>query len=72
MFNATQVDYHHLLTEERALRLDAWFELIDEGQIKLVNIGSVYAFMRGEDIDYINASLYEQTPSQPDLHFLDS
>jgi len=71
LFNST-ASYHQLLTEVRAHRLDEWFELIEEDEIKLANIGSVYAFLRGEDIDYINASLYTQGPTTPDLHFLDS
>lgn len=65
-----QVPYQDILTEELANNLDDWFELMDEFDFQ--NIGCVYAFIRGEDMDYITDSLYSSTPSVPTVNFLDN
>jgi len=65
-----QVPYHDMLTEELANTLDDWFDLM--GEFNLQNIGCVYAFIRGEDMDYITDSLYSTTPNVPAFSILDN
>ena len=55
---------------ELAESLNEVYDIISKKSLK--NIGSVYAFLRGEDIDSLYRSLYATTTTLPEIQFLDS
>ena len=55
---------------ELAESLNEVYDIISKKSLK--NIGSVYAFLRREDIDSLYRSLYAAPTTLPEIQFLDS
>lgn len=64
--------YQEILDDdpELAESLNEIYEIVSKKNLK--NIGSIYAFLRREDIDSLYRSLYATSTTLPEIQFLDS
>ena len=61
-------DYQTILDENGQLtdKLNYWYGLLLESGFRMKNVGSIYAFIRGEDVSHIY-SIRETIPHEPNL-----